>query len=334
MKIRNIVIMIVVSVSFIIVLLFGLIMTVGENTTYNNSALGGYTNLSEDVLVYKTLVEKYCKEYGIDEYVSYILAIIQVESGGKGKDVMQSSESLGLPVNSLSPEESINQGCYYFSLLLKNATIKGCDTDTVVQAYNYGGNYITYVAGKGKKHTFDLAQSYACDKAGGVKTDYSNPIAIAKNGGWRYAYGNMFYVELVHQYLGFAQYNDATVQSLMKEALKYQGWSYVYGGSSPETSFDCSGLVQWCYGVIGVKLPRTAQAQYDVAEHIELSQAVAGDLVFFQGTYNAGTYITHVGIYCGNNQMYHAGDPIGYTDLTSEYWKQHIVCAGRVLTNK
>ena len=72
-------------------------------------------------------------------------------------------------------------------------------------------------------------------------------------------------------------------------------------------------------------LPRTAQQQYDVTQHIPLSEAQAGDLVFFHSTHNAGSYITHVGIYLGNNRMFHAGDPIGYADLTSPYWQQHLV---------
>ena len=127
----------------------------------------------------------------------------------------------------------------------------------------------------------------------------------------------MFYVELVNQYLTVKQFSNETVQAVMNEALKYQGWKYVYGGSNPNTSFDCSGLTQWCYGKAGISLPRTAQAQ-------------AGDLVFFHSTYNTSDYVTHVGIYVGNNQMYHAGNPIGYTDLTSAYWQQHIICAGRI----
>ena len=143
-------------------------------------------------------------------------------------------------------------------------------------------------------------------------------------------YGNMFYVELVNQYLTVAHFDNATAQAIMNEALKYQGWKYVYGGSNPNTSFDCSGLVQWCYGKAGISLPRTAQAQYDATQHLPLSQAKAGDLVFFHSTYNAGSYVTHVGIYVGNNQMYHAGDPIGYADLSSSYWQQHLIGAGRV----
>ena len=125
----------------------------------------------------------------------------------------------------------------------------------------------------------------------------------------------MFYVQLVTQYLVTTEFDDDTVQAIMDEALKYEGWRYVYGGASPTTSFDCSGLTQWTYGKAGINLPRTAQ--YDVTQHIPLSEAQAGDLVFFHSTYNAGSYITHVGIYLGNNRMFHAGDPIGYADLTS-----------------
>lgn len=142
----------------------------------------------------------------------------------------------------------------------------------------------------------------------------------------------MFYVKLVSQYLAVPSFSDATAQAIFNEALKYQGWKYVYGGSNPNTSFDCSGLTSWCYGKAGISLPRTAQAQYDATQHIPLSQAKAGDLVFFHSTYNAGTYVTHVGIYAGNNRMYHAGDPIGYADLTSSYWQQHLIGAGRVKT--
>lgn len=204
------------------------------------------------------------------------------------------------------------------------------DINVVVQSYNYGGGYIGYVAKNGKKHSFTLAENFARDKSGGTKVTYTNPIAVARNGGWRYGYGNMFYVELVSQYLTVSQVSGELAQKIMNEALKYQGWDYVYGGSNPNTSFDCSGLVQWCYGKAGISLPRTAQAQYDATQHIPLSQAQAGDLVFFHSTYNAGTYVTHVGIYVGNNQMYHAGDPIGYADLTSSYWQQHLIGAGRI----
>ena len=214
-------------------------------------------NLSAEVLKHQPMVEKYAKEYGISEYVPYLLAIIQVESGGTAEDVMQSSESMGLPPNSLDTESSIKQGCKYFASLLSSAESQGIeDINVVIQSYNYGGGYIGYVASNGKKHSFTLAENFARDKSGGKKVTYTNPIAVARNGGWRYGYGNMFYVELVSQYLTVSQVSGELAQKIMNEALKYQGWDYVYGGSNPNTSFDCSGLVQWCYGKAGISLPR------------------------------------------------------------------------------
>ena len=202
--------------------------------------------------------------------------------------------------------------------------------NVAIQSYNYGGGYVGYVAGKGKKHTYNLAENFAKEKSGGKKVTYTNPIAVAKNGGWRWSYGNMFYVELVNQYLAVPQISGELAQKVMNEALKYQGWKYVYGGSNPNTSFDCSGLTQWCYGKAGISLPRTAQMQYDATQHIPLSQAKAGDLVFFHSTYDAGSYVTHVGIVISPTQMYHAGSPIGFADLTNSYWQQHLIGAGRV----
>ena len=199
--------------------------------------------------------------------------------------------------NSLDTESSIKQGCKYFASLLsscKNQRID--DLNVAIQSYNYGGGYVGYVAGKGKKHTYNLAESFAREKSGGKKVTYTNPIAAAKNGGWRYQYGNQFYVELVNQYLAVPQVSGELAQKVMNEALKYQGWKYVYGGSNPNTAFDCSGLTQWCYRKAGISLPRTAQMQYDATQHLPLSQAKAGDLVFFHSTYNAGSYVTHVGI--------------------------------------
>ena len=283
---------------FSLVLFFGVLISADsddENSNFSSGITG--MNLSAEVLKHQPMVEKYARENGISEYVNVLLAIIQVESGGTAEDVMQSSESLGLPPNSLDTESSIKQGCKYFASLLSSCKNQGIDDlNVAIQSYNYGGGYVGYVAGKGKKHTFNLAESFAREKSGGKKVTYTNPIAVAKNGGWRYGYGNMFYVELVNQYLTVAHFDNATAQAIMNEALKYQGWKYVYGGSNPNTSFDCSGLVQWCYGKAGISLPRTAQAQYDATLHLPLSQAKAGDLVFFHSTYNAGSYVTHVGI--------------------------------------
>ena len=287
--------------------------------------------LSEDVLAHQPMVEKYASEYGISDYVPILLAIIAVESGGTAEDVMQSSESLGLPPNTLDTEASIEQGTKYFSQLLQSAETRGVDNPSVLQSYNYGGAFIDYVAERGSSYSFELAESFAKEQSGGEKVTYSNPIAVEKNGGWRYGYGNMFYVDLLQPYLRESpSFDDDTFQLVMEEALKYEGFPYVFGGAHPDTSFDCSGLTQWVYGQAGIELPRTAQEQYDATEHISLSEAKPGDLVFFHSTYNTANYITHNGIYLGNNQMFHAGDPIGYADLTSSYWQEHLVGAGRI----
>ena len=240
MKLRHFVLFGGVFSVIISLLLFLFIVTADDEESSTSHFDFSGLNLSEEVLKHQPMVEKYAKEYGIEDYVNYLLAIMQVESGGTAEDVMQSSESMGLPPNSLSTEESIKQGCKYFSELLKSAESKGCDIDTVVQAYNYGGGFIDYVAGHGKKYTYELAVSFAKEKSGGVKVTYKNEISIKENGGWRYKYGNMFYVRLVKQYLAIPSFSDATAQAIFNEALKYQGWKYVYGGNKPYTPLFCT----------------------------------------------------------------------------------------------
>ncbi|WP_219718422.1 lysozyme family protein, partial [Clostridioides difficile] len=97
-----------------------------------------------------------------------------LESGGTAEDVMQSSESLGLPPNSLDTESSIKQGCKYFASLLSSCKNQGIDDlNVAIQSYDYGGGYVGYVAGKGKKHTFNLVESFAREKSGGKKVTYT-----------------------------------------------------------------------------------------------------------------------------------------------------------------
>lgn len=122
----------------------------------------------------------------------------------------------------------------------------------------------------------------------------------------------------------------STYNAIMSDALQYQGYPYVFGGASPQTSFDCSGLTQWVYGKAGIQLPRTAQEQYDATKRISQSQAKPGDLVFFSGTYETNDTVTHVGIYVGHNMMYDAdNDGVGYHSLTG-YWTKYLYGFGRV----
>ncbi|MFR1770649.1 CD1108 family mobile element protein [Anaerostipes sp.] len=127
-------------------------------------------------------------------------------------------------------------------------------------------------------------------------------------------------------------YDDASVQALMEEAAKYLGFPYVWGGSSPSTSFDCSGFVCWVFTNSGVhNLPRTtAQGIYDQCTPVSASDAKAGDIIFFTGTYNSAGAVSHVGIYCGNGTMIHCGDPISYASINSPYWQSHFYAFGRL----
>ena len=126
-------------------------------------------------------------------------------------------------------------------------------------------------------------------------------------------------------------YDDVTVQTLMREANRYLGMPYTFGGTAP-ASFDCSGFVCWVFSNSGVhNLPRTtAQGIYDQCTPVSAADAKAGDIIFFTGTYNAGRPVTHVGIYCGNGTMVHCGDPIQYTSINTSYWQSHFYGFGRL----
>lgn len=155
------------------------------------------SNLSEEVLAYRDTLEKYAEKAGVFDYVDTLLAIMMVESEGRGKDVMQASESLGL-----EPEASIEQACIYFAALVETEDLLGIDDDkALIQAYNFGPGYLFYLAENGKKHRQNLAIEYAKEQSGGEKIRYLHLYAIKKNGGWIYKFGNMFYDALVQQYL-------------------------------------------------------------------------------------------------------------------------------------
>ena len=242
---------------------------------------------------------------------------------------MQSSESAGLPPNSFkTPQESIAQGSKYFASCVTKASEKECDINTAIQAYNYGTGFIDYVAENGKVYTLDLAIAFAEEKSGGRQVDYKNQIAIDYNGGWRYAYGNMFYVQLVNQYI--YNYENATVQKIVDEAMKYSGWDYISGGSTPDDGgFDCSGLVQYVYGQAGIDLPRLEKEQFEICEEIETDKAEPGDLIFYKNETSDGE-IGHVAIYLGNGKVFEAGDPVGIYSATDEWHKTNQLHVGRV----
>ena len=123
---------------------------------------------------------------------------------------------------------------------------------------------------------------------------------------------------------------DEVFAAMIEEAEKYLGYPYVWGGSSPSTSFDCSGFVSWVINHSGWDVGRLgAQGLCTICTPVSAANAKPGDLVFFSGTYDAPG-VTHVGIYVGNHTMLHCGDPISYTNLNSNYWQAHLYCYGRL----
>ena len=123
---------------------------------------------------------------------------------------------------------------------------------------------------------------------------------------------------------------DSEFAAIYKEAQKYVGTPYVWGGSTPETGFDCSGYVCWVYNQNGYDVGRTtANGLWQKSQHISEAEAKPGDLVFFEGTYDTPGK-SHVGIYLGNGKMVSAGDPIKYADIHSSYWQKYLSGFGRL----
>ena len=124
--------------------------------------------------------------------------------------------------------------------------------------------------------------------------------------------------------------DDEVFAAIIKEAEKYLGYPYVWGGSSPSTSFDCSGFVSWVINHSGWDVGRLgAQGLCNICTPVSSANVKPGDLVFFTGTYDTPG-VSHVGIYVGNNMMIHCGDPISYANLNSSYWQSHFYRYGRL----
>ena len=126
-------------------------------------------------------------------------------------------------------------------------------------------------------------------------------------------------------------FDDAIFAGMIREAEKYLGMPYVWGGYSPATSFDCSGFVSWVLNNSGWDIGRlTAQGLYNISTPVSASNAKPGDLIFFHSTYQTADTVTHVGIYVGDGMMLHCGHPIGYASVNTAYWQQHLYAYGRM----
>ena len=234
--------------------------------------------------------------------------------------------------------------------------------DGIVQAAAYDSHYGNYVALEHNGYLTKYAHMNRLDVSAGQTVKKGDQIGVTGNSGSSLGsqlhleclyqgeyYNPIFYFEVGEGTLygegatgsggGAAgnvtppeSYDDASVEALIREAEKYLGYPYVWGGSTPATSFDCSGFVCWTFTASGVhNLPRTtAQGIYNQCVPVSPSQAKAGDIIFFTGTYNSAGPVSHVGIYCGEGVMIHCGDPIRYANINTPYWQKHFYSFGRL----
>lgn len=283
-------------------------------------------SLSQATIAYADTVHSISESMGLTvEDEQYILAIIEVESHGSGNNPMQWSNDItgdgkydAKDDALMTPETSIRLGIGLYKQLKDRKASTGCDLETMIQSYNYGPGFINFVMQNGGKYSEDLAQQFSNNMKSkhGLKI-YGDPSYVSK---WK---------KYVASESGTAM-DSSVYQTIHDEAYKYIGMAYAFGGSNPSTGFDCSGFTQWCFSKAGIKLPRTAQEQYNVTSHIGIDQAQPGDLVFFTGTYQTSDYISHVEIYVGNHTSIGAGSPIREHNLDGTYYKNHFVCFGRV----
>ena len=227
--------------------------------------------------------------------------------------------------------------------------LAGHDGRVMTAAYDSGyGNYVVLDDGNG------LVSKYAhCSSllvSAGQTVQVGDVIALVGNTG--NSTGPHLHLEIIMngQYLNplyFAETNDdgsgpvygdpgmpmgdSTYGELIRVAEQYLGFPYVWGGSSPSSSFDCSGFICWIFKEAGVRdVGRTtAQGLYNLSTPVSPEDAQPGDLVFFQGTYSTTDTVTHVGLYVGGNMMLHAGNPIGYVEFDSRYGS-HFYSFGRL----
>lgn len=161
---------------------------------------------------------------------------------------------------------------------------------------------------------------------------YLNPYYFVDNGGDGYtAEGGAAGGPQFPGYSGEPM-GDGSFAAMLAEAERYLGWPYVWGGSSPATSFDCSGYVSWVIDQSGVGSVgrQTAQGLYNLCTPVSKEDLQPGDLVFFTGTYSSASPVSHVGIYTGGGLMIHAGDPVSYANINSNYYSAHFYSGGRL----
>ncbi|KMY52500.1 hypothetical protein AC623_20370 [Bacillus sp. FJAT-27231] len=340
----------VITLFFFIILLIGVITTLvggfessSNDTSYISEGdfVGGTANVSPQVMQHLPLVEEYAKKYGIEQYVAIMLALIQQESGGRGNDPMQSSESFCGRVGCITDvETSIDKGVLHFKSVLEKANY---DIKLTLQSYNFGGGFIDWIKQRGGTYTLDLAiqfskEMYAKEKARGRGHLYTCIRQEAKPLGA--CYGDILYVEAVLKYYngGVAAIGngDGTViqaSGAIKKAIEVGmtalGRPYFWGGGRTTASiarkeFDCSSFVWWAYREAGINLGpmgATTETLKHKGRKISPTQMKVGDLIFWDTYKKDG----HVAIYIGDGKFLGAQSSNGVSveRVDNTYWKTH-----------
>lgn len=290
-----------------------LVFTTGGTTKKsNNNTYFVIRPLSEKVEGLRILVSELVSEYGMDNTcIDVILGIIEVDFFDNEVEEL----------DEYSIKNIISDLKRYLYIIPKDEN-NNTDWKFILQCYHFGYDFYEYVIGLEEYQENGYIKSMALQYYNGL-LDKSNYIVN--------------YAENVLSYTNLSFFDGGMFERIMKEALKYEGVYYSFGSGNPNTgAVDCSGLTQWVYNTaLGINIPRTAQQQYyfcNILSEDEIPQA--GDLVFFTNTYvsnDPSVFITHVGIYVGNNQMYHTGgSPVGYANINTPYWQKYFYAFGRI----
>lgn len=225
---------------FVFILLIG-----GVSSSTSVASTGEEQNLPEEVLRWKEKVTKEAVKNEIPETVPYLLGIIMVESGGNSEnypDIMQCSESQGRPPNSITdPDESIEVGVKYFADMWKGH--REYEVLNIVQAYNFGGGFLNH---SGKSYSLESAIQFSKIQANGQTVTYTNPVAIGLGYDYRYAYGNMFYAQIVKQYISSNSNNTGGNSEIMKIASGELAEGIHKGGEKYWSWYGFNSRVEWC----------------------------------------------------------------------------------------
>lgn len=309
---------------FALVPLFPLLFFILFITGAGNSS----TTSATTVETYRVDVMQIASKYNMDDYVDLILAVMQQESGGKGNDPMQASESgyntkyPRKPNGITDPKYSIECGIQALKNCLKLAGVQGPDDmeniSLALQGYNFGSGFISFAKANGG-YSIENAEKFSKDKATEL--------------GWK-SYGDTNYVEHVLRYYNPSKEGKLPIFDKVKEiGESLLNTPYELGANNPGVAMDCSSFVCYVYTKAGKNMPRTtAQGIYDkYCTPISKEDVKAGDLIFFTKTYDCENVISHVGIYCGHGVMLEEGGTHAqYANCNDEYWKGHFYAYGRV----